>query len=89
MFVLLMLTFFFFILYTSFYLAALNSTNAFKIRQDTRITFIFGEISLMFDNILHSVFAVKYWVLSKKLIELQTNKNDPKLEIKANILLYS
>lgn len=45
-------------------------------------------VSWMIQNIVHSIFATKYWVVSRKVNELMSMKNDPWLWHKSVVLLY-
>ena len=49
---------------------------------------IFFDLSGIFDYIAHSIFAMKFWVISKQLNFILSNKVDKNFEIKANVLLY-
>lgn len=38
--------------------------------------------------IAHCIFVMKYWVLSVKLENIMKNTEDPRLELKANLLFW-
>ena len=51
-----------------------------------RVSFL---IYWMLNVTAHSIFALKYWVLSKKVRSLMSQKSDKNLELKGQILLFA
>ena len=74
MFTLLEILFFTYIVTAAIYPSLLSEPPAtFDERRKKRIAVIFFSIAWLLDSIIHSIFAVKYWVLSRKIREIKTN----------------
>ena len=44
---------------------------------------VFSDLKEIGDELVHSIFAIKYWVLSMKIKEIISEKQDTKIAIKS------
>jgi hypothetical protein len=47
---------------------------------------IFSSIYYASDEIVHAIFCAKYWVLSRKILQITNNKQDKNLSAKARFI---
>ena len=53
------------------------------------IVLILSDLYYAFNEFAHTLFVVKYWVISKKINGIITKQEDPWLEIKSYVILGS
>lgn len=46
-----------------------------------------GDVYWISNELVHTLFAIKYWALSKKIFQLLTGKPDKNLNCKVKIIL--
>ena len=50
---------------------------------------VLSDLYYSFNTFAHTLFVVKYWVISKKIEGIITKQEDPRLEVKSYAILVS